>query len=145
MPRQKNKSKIKNNDFKICNNCNPKRYLKFNFTYCKEKGKPAQEDSYNLIKRMQFLSSELYNILLYKYSGNKKTFIEEISIDKINIKIPEKFREENPIQTNEKISIFRIFPSGKPKGTANPRIIGMIKNTIFYVFYIDWTGDLYKH
>lgn len=145
MSNSKSKNKIKSDEFKICNNCNPKRYLKFNFTYCKEEGTPAQNDPHKLIERMQFLSSEFYNILLYKFQGNKKTFIEEVSIDKIDVKIPDKFRTENPIQTNEKISIFRIYPAGKPDDTANPRVIGMIRNTIFYIFYIDWKGKMYNH
>ena len=145
MSNPKNKNKIKSTDFKMCNNCNPKRYLKFNFTYCEEEGKPAQNDSYKLIERMQFLSSEFYSILLCKFQGNKKTFIEEISTDKIDIKIPDKFRIENPAETNEKISIFRIYPAGTPNDTANPRVIGMIRNTIFYIFYIDWKGKMYNH
>ena len=33
---------IKNEDFKICNNWNPNRYLKFNFTYCSQVGEPAK-------------------------------------------------------------------------------------------------------
>lgn len=140
----KNKIK-KTNEIKICSKCNPQRYLKFNFTYCKENGEPSQKDSYNLIERMLFLFSDLYYIMIYKYQGNKKTFIEEISIEKISIKIPSKFRDENPVKTNEKISIFRIYPAGSPSGSANPRVIGMIKNTIFYIFYIDWKGNLYNH
>lgn len=139
------KSIVKNEEFKICNNCNPKKYLKFNFTYCKEIGNPAMDDAYSLITRMQFLSNELYTVMIYKFQGNKKTFIEDISVDKINISIPSKFRDDFPIQTNEKISIFRIYPAGKPNGTANPRVIGMIRQTIFYVFYIDWKGIMYSH
>ena len=141
----RNKAKIRDNNFKICNNCNPKKYLKFNFSFCKEIGEPAQKDTYFLLKRLLFLSEELYTVMIYKYQGNKKTFIEDIATNKIKINIPDKFRENNPIETNEKFSIFRIYSSGVPKGTANPRIIGMIKNTIFYIFYIDWKGTMYEH
>lgn len=142
----KSKLKINNGNFEICNNCNPKKYLKFNFTFCKEIGNPAKEDAYHFVKRMKFLSEELYAIMIYKYQGNKKTFIEDISTSKIKeIKIPVNFRETHPVETNEKISIFRIYPAGTPNGSANPRIIGMIKHTIFYVFYIDWQGTLYNH
>lgn len=122
------KTKVKsNNDFKICNNCNPKKYLKFNFSFYKENGTPAKEDAYRFIQRLNFLSSEIYQIMIYKFQGKKQQFIEDISIEKININIPSQFREIYPIQTNEKISIFRIYPSGSPNGSANPRIIGMIK------------------
>ena len=135
----KNKLKINSVNFEICNNCNPKKYLKFNFTFCKENGTPAKEDAYNLMKRLKFLSEELYTVMIYKYQGNKKKFIEDISTIKMkSVKIPDGFREDNPVKTNEKINIFRIYPAGTPNGTANPRVIGMIKNTIFYVFYIDW-------
>ena len=121
------------------------KILKFNFTYCSQVGEQAKEDSYSVLNRLIFLSSDLYKMMLYKYQGNKKTFIEDISIDKININVPKKFRDENHVQTNEKIKIFRIYPAGRPNGSANPRVIGMIRNTIFYVFYIDWKGIMYNH
>lgn len=140
-----NKTKIKGNDFKICDNCNPKKYLIFNFAFCKEVGEPAQKDSYALFKKIIFLSSELYKSMIYKYQGNKKIFLEDIATNKIKIKIPDNFRENNPVETNEKFSIFRLYSAGVPKGSANPRVIGMIRNTIFYVFYIDWQGKMYDH
>ena len=132
---------------KFCNSCNPQKHLKFNFTFTKELGTPCKEDSYKLLERLQFLSSEMYKVMLYKYQGDKKIFIEDIPIEKMrwNKTIPEAFRELHPTETNEKYNIFRIYPAGTPKDTANPRIIGMIKNTIFYIFYIDWKGTSYDH
>lgn len=139
--------KINSSTKKICTSCNPRKFLKFNFSFLTEYGQPSQEDVYQLFKRMQFLSSEMYKVMLFKYQGNKKTFIEEVPINKIDIRkeIPSNFRDSYPAETNEKYSIFRIYPAGTPKGSANPRIIGMIKNTIFYIFFIDWAGDLYNH
>ena len=132
---------------KICTFCNPQKFLKFNFSFVKENGAPSPEDAIQLLDRLQFLSSEMYKVMIIKYQGNKRNFIEEIPVKDLKLKggIPQKFREIYPTETNEKYSIFRIYPAGTPSGTANPRIIGMIKNTIFYVFYIDWIGNLYKH
>lgn len=129
----------------ICSNCNPKKHLKFNFTFAKENGKPASSDSYNFLQKMQFLCSEQYLIMKYKYAGNKASFIEQIPTNIVNKQIPNEFRELYPAQTNEKYDVFRIYSAGTPSGSANPRIIGMIRNTIFYVFFIDWKGDLYSH
>ena len=136
---------IEKNSQKPCDNCNPKKHLKFNFTFMKENGNPAQQDGIKLINRFKEISSEIYEIMLYKYQGNKQSFIENIPLTTIKKQIPEEFRELYPYQTNEHYSVFRIYPAGVPPGSANPRVIGMIKNTIFYIFFIDWKGDLYKH
>ncbi len=140
-----NKDKIK-----ICNNCNPKLYLKFNFSFITFEGKCDNiRDVFAFYERMKELSSEPYFALQLKYSGNKNSWFESIPVNKIQWKtkkeIPKKFRELFPIETNEKYEILRVYPSGTPNNTANPRIIGMIKNTIFYIFYMDWKGELYKH
>lgn len=148
--KEKTKLKIRREEsIRYCNNCNPKKYLKFNFSFLSENGDSATKDAITLVERLTFLSEEPYLQMMYKYQGDKKKFIEDIPVTKIHIKgnkgIPPKFREIYPTETNEKYSIFRIYPAGKPNGTANPRIIGMIKNTIFYVFYIDWKGNMYSH
>ena len=129
----------------FCSNCNPKKHLKFNFTFTKENGEPANSDSYSFYKKLKFLSEDQYSIMKYKFQGNKTNFIEQIPINMINKQIPNEFRELYPAQTNEKYDVFRIYSAGTPPGTANPRIIGMIKNTIFYIFFIDWKGNLYSH
>ena len=79
--------------------------------------------------------------------GKAKDFIEEIPVKKLKLRgsIPQGFRDIHPAETNEKYAIFRLYPAGTPNGTANPRVIGMIKNTIFYIFILDWKGDSYKH
>lgn len=149
MNKLKNKSKIKLKDstenVKYCIGCNPKKYLKFNFSFCKEKGSPSQEGAQHLIKRLSFLSEDTYANSRIKYSGNKQLFIEDVATEKMDIPIPIGFRAIYPTESNEKYSIFRIYPAGTPKGSGNPRIIGMIKNTIFYIFYIDWQGTMYNH
>lgn len=141
----KNESKVT-----VCNNCNPKVYLNFNFAYIDyEDDCPNPNDIIKLYERMKFCSTEPYLTLKYKYSGNKQVFFETIPTNKIKWKhkkeIPKKFREQFPIETNEKFDILRVYPAGTPTGTSNPRIIGMIKNHIFYIFFIDWKGILYNH
>lgn len=141
------KIKIKNNVKKECTLCNPQKYLKFNFSFATEYGEPTSNDICQFFEKLKFLSSEMYSIMIYKYSGNKSSFIEEISTKQLDIKkqIPTGFRDIFPVETNEKYAIFRLYSAGKPSGSGNSRIIGMIKNTIFYIFYIDWKGTLYKH
>lgn len=39
----------------------------------------------------------------------------------------------------------RFYPARKARGSANFRIIGMIKHNIFYVFFLDWKEILYNH
>lgn len=147
MGSKKEKTIVNSSPQKLCNLCNPQKYLKFNFTFTKENGVPSQKDVSQLLIRLKFLSSEMYRIMIFRYQGDKQSFIEDIPVKELNIRkdIPNGFREIFPAMTNEKYSIFRLYPSGTPNGTANPRVIGMIKNTIFYIFYIDWKGELYKH
>lgn len=145
-----NKKNFKINDsaknFVPCIMCNPKKYLKFSFAYIqKEKSEPKQQDILKLWERFKWLSSDTFTNMIFQYSSDKKKWFEPIPIDKLDLKIPADFREEFPTETNEKFSILRIFPAGTPPGTANPRIIGMIKHTVFYIFYLDWKGDLYDH
>ncbi|MCI8346639.1 MAG: hypothetical protein HFJ12_01650 [Bacilli bacterium] len=148
MGSNKNKAVISKKPTKMCSLCNPQKYLKFNFSFFKENGKPASLNEFlQLFERIKFLSSKMYKIMVIEYQGDKKQFIEDIPVKEMKWRkdIPLDFREVHPAETNEKYSIFRLYPAGTPEGTANPRIIGMIKNTIFYIFYIDWKGNLYKH
>lgn len=141
------KTNLKNNDQKIqyCTNCNPKKYLKFNFSFVSFDSKKYEtNDIASLFERMKFLSSEPFAWMMSQYQSDKKQFFEIVSVKDLGIKkeIPKKFREVFPQETNEKFAIFRVYPNNNPK---NARIIGMLKNTIFYIFYLDWNGELYKH
>lgn len=129
----------------VCNNCNPKKYLKFNFSFCRDIGEGTINDYKQLIERIKFLSSDIYSIMIIKYQGKKAQFIEQIPLKEVRKDVPQEFRNIFPAETNEKYDVFRLYPSGTSKGSGNTRIVGMIKNTIFYVLFIDWTGKLYKH
>lgn len=144
-----NKQHTINNSKKIiCTHCNPKKYLKFNFSFIAyESDCPNENDKIKLYERIKYCCSEPYFSLQIKHSGDKKAFFETVDVKKISIKkqIPPAFREFFPVETNEKYDILRVYSSGTPNGTANPRLIGMIKNTVFYVFFIDWEGKIYSH
>ena len=83
--------------------------------------------------------------MIYEYGRDKQKWFEKVSINSIRKRIPSDFRELFPSETNEKYDVLRVYPSGVPNGTANPRIIGMIKHSVFYIFFLDWDGKLYNH
>lgn len=143
---KKNKSKTTPkdiNEIKICSSCNPKRYLKFNFSFINyESGSFDANDVAKLFEKIRFLSSEPYASMIFKYQGDKMRFIENLPLSQIRKQVPHEFREIFPVETNEKYSVFRVYNAGGPR---NSRVIGMIKNTIFYIFFLDWDGKLYDH
>lgn len=135
------------NQVKYCNNCNPKKYLTFNFSYINFE-KPSQAKPQDIIKlweRMKWMSSDTIFNMVHKFGSDKSKWFESFQIKELRKQIPEKFREDFPTETNEKYSVMRVYPSGVPAGSANPRIIGMLKYNIFYVFFLDWEGKLYSH
>lgn len=148
MPVKKRKDiNLKDNSPKIiCSHCNPKIYLKFNFSFIEVDNEEFyDEEITELFSRIRFFSSEPYRSLIFQYQGDKKTFIEEVNWDQLKWKNkrkpPEKFREHFPYEPNEKVAIFRV----KSQYHKKIRVMGMIKNTVFYVFYLDWNGELYDH
>lgn len=139
----KNKSNVK---IKECNLCNPTKYLKIDFSFIShESNSVKNEDIINAWNRLRFISSKPYYVMQIEFSGNKGTFFEAIPTNLIKKDIPTKFRDFFPSETNEVFNVLRVYPSGRPSGSANPRIIGMIKHHVFYIFYLDWDGKLYKH
>lgn len=143
-----NRYKIKDSagEIKPCVLCNPKKYLKFSFAFVSyESSEPKQQDLVKMWERMRFLSSDTYENMIFTYRSDKKRWFEPLEINQINKNIPSEFRKIFPSTTNEKYSVMRVYPSGVPNGTANPRIIGMIKHTVFYIFFLDWDGKLYSH
>lgn len=142
---KKEKIKIKKDtDFKICTECNPIAHLKFNFSFISYDKKMDSKDYMEMFERIKMLSSEPYPSLLVKYRGKKSQFMEIVPVNDIGIRkeIPKEFRKIFLSETNQKFAIFRIYPNNEPKVA---RIIGMLKGTIFYIFYIDGDGSLYQH
>lgn len=132
--------------FKVSSTTNIKKYLNFNFSFITHDPKIInKEDVINFFERMKFLSSEPYDMMVFKIGNDKTKWFEKLPVNNINKEIPNSFKEIFPSDTYSQYSVMRVYPKGKPKGTANPRIIGMIKDTTFYVFYLDWEGSLYNH
>ena len=131
---------------KPCIMCNPKRYLKFSFAYISyESSKPKDQDIIKLWERMKWMSRDTYQIMLYTYNADKARWFETIPLSQIKKQVPSSFREVFPSETNECYYVMRLYPAGVPNGSANPRIIGMLKHTVFYIFFLDWDGKLYSH
>lgn len=141
--------KIVDNNVKpnFCIKCNPKKYLTFNFSYISYESSrgPAHQDIVKLWERMKWMSSDTVYAMVHNYGSDKARWFEDINITQIRKSVPSKFRDDFPTETNEKYSVMRVYSAGTPSGTANPRIIGMIKHTTFYVFFLDWEGKLYNH
>ena len=129
-----------------CTYCNPIKYLKFCFSFLSyENNCSNDKDKIKFLERLEWLSKEPINEMMYKFGKDKDKWFEQLPFNKIRKGVPQEFRNNFPSETNEGYSVFRVYPSGSPNGTANPRIIGMIKHSVFYVFFLDWKGELYKH
>ena len=132
--------------FKVNNTANIKKYLNFNFSFITHDPDIINDDDViKLFERMKFLSSEPYANMVFRYGKDKSKWFEKLSVDTISKDIPENFKEIFPSDTYSQYYVMRVYPSGKPKGSANPRIIGMMKDNTFYDFYLDWEGKLYDH
>lgn len=139
--------KIKDKKSLIVNSSDSiKKYLNFNFSFITHDPNIINnEDVVKLFERFKFLSSEPYAMMVFKNGRDKSKWFENLPIDSIPKEIPYKFKEIFPSDTYSQYSVMRIYPSGRPKGSANPRVIGMLKDATFYVFYLDWEGKLYNH
>lgn len=132
-------SKIKsNNKIKLtCTNCFKSKHIVFNFAYITYSNNFNEEEKRVLLDRMIEVSSVPYLELMMwdKYKG-----FEEERL-KINKEVPSRFI--NDIQEFDgKYTILRLYKNNNP---TPGRIIGKIVNKVFYIFYIDVKGTLYKH
>lgn len=134
----KNQKKI----IKACTNCFTPVYLKFNFSYIVYEENFEDVYKIQLLNKIRELSDVPYNILLNR---DKKVSIEFEYKNKLKIRkeIPKKFAERFKEQDyNNKLAIFRLYANNNP---IMARIIGVVIKNIFYIFYIDIGGNLYKH
>ena len=124
----------------ICNHCFAPTHLKFNFSFISYEKNFTDEYKLQLLKRIKELSSVSY---LEMMSWEKKKGIE---IEKIDIKkqISSSFFDGNSHRNFEssKYAIFRLYPNDNP---ILARVIGCLINKVFYIFFIDIGGNLYKH
>ena len=136
MNRIKDKSKEK---IKSCTNCFNPVYLKFNFTYITYDDYLDKEHINKLWQRMRELSKEKYTVI----SGRGKEVGFECIPVKISKKIPAEFSERFPTEAiTGKFNVMRLYTNNNPLPS---RIIGKLVRNVFYIFYIDIKGKLYKH
>ena len=127
---------------KLCTNCFEPIYLKFNFSYIVYDENFTNEHQVKFWERIRELSEPTYNVIMNR---NKKISFEFPDMNQLKIekKIPEQFllRFESK-KYNNKWAIMRIYPNNNP---IIARVIGVIVNKIFYIFFIDIGGNLYDH
>jgi len=132
------KIKSSNNKIKLtCTNCFKSKHIVFNFAYVTYSDDFNEEEKKVLIDRMLEVSSVTYLELMMwdKYKG-----IEEERL-KISKEIPIGFNSDIE-EFDGKYTILRLYKNNYP---TPGRIIGKIVNKVFYIFYIDVKGTLYKH
>lgn len=139
-----NDMRVKNNNkiAKVCTNCFEPIYLKFNFSYIVYDDNFSKEHQLKFLNRIRDLSSATYNVILNR---DKKVSFEFPDMDEIHInkEIPKDFQDRfDKKRYNNKWAIMRIYPNNNP---INARVIGVMINKIFYIFFIDIGGNLYKH
>lgn len=130
--------KKKNKIEKSYDNFNDLVYLKFNFSFITYDKDFNDIHKAKLINRIMELSSEPYLVIANR---NKNVGFEHVYVD-IKKKIDSRFFEYNIRKFDGKYTIIRLYPNNNPKPS---RIIGVLNNKIFYIFFIDINGELYQH
>lgn len=124
-----------------CTHCFAPVYVKFNFSYiCYDDGF-TKEHQLQFLERMRELSRDTY--LVVANQGKNRGF-EFLSVEKLQIRkqIPSAFLERFGTKFDGKLAIVRLYPNNNP---TKGRIIGAMMNKIFYIFYVDCAGTLYRH
>lgn len=132
--------KIKQNNpkvQKVCTNCFNPKFIKFNFSFLKYDDELETKDIIQLYERLKKISKEPYLIVS---SWDKKIGFENENLN-IAKEIPIGFEDGNR-RFDGKYTVIRLYPNNNP---TPGRIIGKMINCIFYIFYIDAKGNLYKH
>ena len=135
----KNKGKIER---KLCTECFKPQYLKTNFSYIVYEDDFSEQYQIQLLKRLRELSVDTYNVVRLR---GKEVGFEFLDKDELGIKkaLPTKFTERfDAKEYNNKLAIMRLYTNNNP---ILARIIGVIIKNVFYVFFIDIGGNLYKH
>lgn len=125
---------------KICDNCFAPTHIKFNFSFISYDENVDNEIKAKLIDRIRELSSVPY-LEMAAWRKDKGLEFERVDIKK-NI-ANDFFKGNSHRQFNDgKYAIFRLYPNNNPKVV---RVIGRLINKVFYIFFIDVGGNLYKH
>lgn len=133
-------AKIKKKEAKIvkqCTECFKSKHILFSFAYLVYNQNVEKNDIEALYNRMKELSSVSYMQLSLwdKYKG-----FEEVRVE-IKKEIPNNFQIDIA-EFDGKYTVIRLYKNNNP---TKGRIIGKIINKVFYIFYIDAKGILYKH
>ena len=128
--KQKLKEKIENTSYELT-------HIKFNFsfiTYCEDFD---NEHKAQLVNRLFDLSKESYLVV--------SNWPKEIGFETIPLNIKKEihpgFTKGNR-KFDGKYTVIRLYTNNNPLPS---RIIGAMKDKIFYVFFIDIKGELYTH
>lgn len=113
-------------------------HLKFNFSFVNYTKGLTDIHKARILDRIMELSK--YPYLVISNLGKKRGF-EIVNLD-IGIEIDPNFYEEPYRKFNKKYAVIRIYPNNNPLPS---RLIGTIVNNIFYIFFIDINGTLYRH
>lgn len=123
-----------------CTHCFTPTHLKFNFSFISYEENFSDEYQLQFLKRIRKLSSVPYLEVL---SWDKKIGLE---IERVSIKkeISSSFFVGNTHRNfdNGKYAIFRLYTNDNP---ILARVIGCVIKNVFYIFFIDIGGKLYKH
>lgn len=127
---------------KPCTECFKPQYFKFNLTYIDNISKIHNDHKIQLLNRMIELSSEPFTVIsMYRKNIGFET--EDIDILGLAKIVPTQFSERfSKIDYNNKVTIVRLYSNDNP---ILARIIGVLINKVFYVFFIDIGGKLYSH
>lgn len=112
-------------------------HIKFNFSFMSYDDGFSDEHKIQFVKRLFDLSKEPYLVVS---SWGKEIGFENIPLN-IKKEIMPAFFNGNR-QFDGKYTVIRLYPNNNPLPS---RIIGKMINKIFYVFFIDIYGNLYKH
>ena len=123
---------------KICNNCYNPTHIKFNFSFISYDENFKDEHKIQLLKRIRELSQVPY-LEMSSWGKEKGIEIENISIQK---KISSEFYQGHRNFDDKKYAIFRLYSNNNP---IVARVIGRLINKVFYIFFVDIGGKLYKH
>jgi len=137
------KNKIKNKPLinnKLCINCFRPTHIKFNFSFISYDENFTEDHQIQLLKRIRELSSVPY-LEMTSWPRSNGIEIEKIDIPK---EISSNFFKGNSHRNfdDKKYAIFRLYTNNNP---IVARVIGRIINQVFYIFFIDIGGTLYKH
>ncbi len=122
---------------KVCTNCFQPVFIKFNFSFITYEDNLTDREKAQLYDRIREISSVPY-LIVSTWDKTKGFEMEKLNITK---QIHPDFFDGNRT-FDGKYTIFRLYKNNYP---TPGRIIGKMINKIFYVFFIDVKGNLYKH